>query len=83
VLINCITISFFPLFFQTGVVSWLVKALGSLLTLREVGFLMHYTRPPPPPFELCPAPFLGLTVQPCGERCGSPAGFDFLTVEVI
>jgi len=28
-------------------------------------------------------PFLGLTVQPCGEPCGSAAGFDFLTVEVI
>jgi hypothetical protein len=33
--------------------------------------------------EHCPAPFLGLTVQPCDEPCGSAAGFDFLTVEVI
>jgi hypothetical protein len=32
-----------------------------------------------PPIELCPAPSLGLTVQPCGEPCG----FDFLTLEVI
>jgi len=28
-------------------------------------------------------PFLGLTVQPCREPCGSVTGFDFLTVEVI
>jgi hypothetical protein len=27
------------------------------------------------PIELCPAPFLGLTVQPCGEPCGSAGGF--------
>ncbi len=33
-----------------------------------------YTPPHPPG---------GLTLQPCGERCGSAAGFDFLTVEVI
>jgi hypothetical protein len=32
-----------------------------------------YTPPPPAPrpIELCPAPFLGLTVQPCGEPCDS------------
>ncbi len=35
------------------------------------------------PMEHCPASFLGLTVQPCDEPCGSAAGFDFLTVEVI
>jgi hypothetical protein len=35
------------------------------------------------PTQHCPAPFLGLTVQPCGEPCGSAAGFDFLTVELI
>jgi hypothetical protein len=39
--------------------------------------------PPPPPGKHFPVPFLGLTVQPCGEPCGSAAGFDFLTVEVI
>jgi hypothetical protein len=33
--------------------------------------------------EHCSALFLGLTVQPCGEPCGSAAGFDFLTVQVI
>jgi len=33
--------------------------------------------------EHCPAPFLGLTVQRCGEPCGSAAGFDFLSAEVI
>ncbi len=39
---------------------------------------------PPPSIELCPAPFLGLTVQPCrGEPCGSAARFAFLTVVVI
>ncbi len=31
----------------------------------------------------CPAPFLGLTVRPYEEPCGSVAGFDFLTVKVI
>jgi len=36
-----------------------------------------------PRIELCPAPFLGLTVQPCGEPCGSAEGFDFWTVGVI
>jgi hypothetical protein len=39
--------------------------------------------PPPAPIEHCPAPFLGLTVQPCREPCGSVAGSDFLTVKVI
>jgi hypothetical protein len=41
--------------------------------------------PPPPqaPIEPCLATFLGLTVQPRGEPCGSASGFDFLTVEVI
>jgi hypothetical protein len=39
--------------------------------------------PTPPPIELCPAPFLGLTVQPCGEPCGYVTGFDFLTVVAI
>ncbi len=38
---------------------------------------------PPPAIEQCPAPILRLTLQPCGERCGSAGGFDFLTVEVI
>ncbi len=33
--------------------------------------------------EHCLALFLGLTVQPCGEPCGSAAGFDFVIVEVI
>jgi hypothetical protein len=36
-----------------------------------------------PHLEHCPAPFLGLSVQPCGELCDPAAGFDFLTVEVI
>jgi hypothetical protein len=36
-----------------------------------------------PPIEHCLAPFLGLTVQPCGEPCGPAAGFDFFSVEVI
>jgi len=35
------------------------------------------------PIEPCLATFLGLTVQPRGEPCGSASGFDFLTVEVI
>jgi len=39
--------------------------------------------PRAPPIEHCPAPFSGLTVQPCGEPCGSVIGFDFLTVEVV
>jgi len=33
--------------------------------------------------EHCQAPFLGLTVQPCGESCGSAAEFAFLTIELI
>jgi hypothetical protein len=33
------------------------------------------------PIEHFPAPFLGLTVQPCGEPYGSAKGF--LTVKVI
>jgi hypothetical protein len=36
-----------------------------------------------PPIEHSLAPFLGLTVQACGEPCGPAAGFDFLTLEVI
>jgi hypothetical protein len=37
---------------------------------------------PPPKMELCPAPFLGLTVQGRREPC-SAVGFDFLIVRVI
>jgi hypothetical protein len=37
----------------------------------------------PPPSSKLWAPLLSLTVQPCGEPCGSAAGFDFLTVRVI
>jgi hypothetical protein len=39
--------------------------------------------PPPPQLEHCPAPFLGLTVQPCSELCDSAAGFDVFPVKVI
>jgi hypothetical protein len=39
--------------------------------------------PPQAPSEPCLATFLGLTVQPRGEPCGSASRFDFLTVEVI
>ncbi len=35
-----------------------------------------------PPIELCPVPFLSLTVQPCGELCGSITAFNFSTVKV-
>jgi len=44
--------------------------------------LLTLSNPPrtaPPPHEQCPAPFLGLTVQPCGESCGFVVGLDFLT----
>jgi hypothetical protein len=36
----------------------------------------------PPPIWHWPAPFLDLTVQPCGELCRSAAEFDFLIVKV-
>jgi len=39
--------------------------------------------PPHPQIEQCPAHFLGLIVQPRKEPCGSAAGFEFLTMEVI
>lgn len=35
------------------------------------------------PIEHFPAPFLGMTVQPCGEPYGSAAGIGFLTVKVV
>jgi hypothetical protein len=28
-----------------------------------------------PPIEHCPARFLGVTVQPCGEPCGCASGW--------
>jgi hypothetical protein len=37
---------------------------------------------PHPPRSHRAPPFVGLTVQPCGEPCGSAAWLDFLTVEV-
>ncbi len=48
-------------------------------------YLTNSLKPHPPPRHIIElrAPLLGLTVQPCGEPCGSAAGFDFLTVRVI
>jgi hypothetical protein len=40
-------------------------------------------KPKTRPHRALSAPFLGLTVQLCGEPCGSAAGFDFLTVELV
>jgi hypothetical protein len=37
----------------------------------------------PTPIEHCAAPFLGLTVQPCGELCGSAVEFSFLAVVLL
>jgi hypothetical protein len=41
---------------------------------------LHHA-PPAPAIEHCPVPFLGPTVQPYKEPCGSPAGFEFLSLE--
>jgi hypothetical protein len=35
------------------------------------------------PHRALSAPFLGLTVQLCVEPCGSAAGFDLLTIELV
>jgi hypothetical protein len=53
--------------------------------VRLLNVINPAPRPPPPshPNEQCPAPVLGLTVQPCGESCGFVIGFDFLTVKFI
>jgi hypothetical protein len=56
---------------------WLVESVLEKKGTRDSKYA------PPPPLELCPAPFLGLPVQPCGEPCGSAAGFYFLTVEIM
>jgi len=73
--------------------SYLPTRLRVLLFWPDCGSFpfIHCSPPPlglnaiynPPPIEHCPAPFVGLTVQPCGEPCGSFAGFDLLTGEVI
>jgi hypothetical protein len=55
----------------------------SLIKLFDRRVRQDAKHPAPPTIQLCPAPFLGLSVQPCGELCGSAARFDFFTVGVI
>jgi len=52
-------------------------------TFSSTNNVAFYERQPPPQFEHCPAPFLGLTVQPSSELWDSAAGFDVFPVKVI